>query len=88
MIFLIIPIIWIALTVLIVGLCFAARLGDQAQREPPSASYSSTYPSPCTSQSASQPDPSHEAGPYTVRRPSRVAMLPGWLRSRHNLSAR
>ena len=36
MIFLVILTIWIALSVLVIGLCFAARLGDQAQHEPSS----------------------------------------------------
>jgi len=36
MIFLLILTIWIALSVLVIGLCFAARLGDQTQHEPSS----------------------------------------------------
>lgn len=49
------------------------------QKQPQSAYAPSNLrlPLPCASQS----------DPHTVRRPSRATTLPGWLRSRHHLSA-
>ncbi len=43
MIFLVILTTWIALSLLVIGVCFAARLGDQAQHEPASASAPATH---------------------------------------------
>lgn len=68
--------VWIFLTVLVLGVCQAARLGDQAQQRP--------Y-SPCTSHS----DP-HVVGNHScvVRRHPRAVIFSGELHSPRDLSAR